>query len=269
MSPLCLSAEVHAVLVNHSIPDKVLKKTQFPPSEAMDVCQQNSAWRCLIKKMQRVQHRALTCLNNMLESMDVDSLGGAAGLQAAAHHLSSLVFSLPEVPRDEEFLEAVTSAVRSLLHTMAAKKIPQCMTAQQLMGLSEAVSSCEVVSVRVNALAILGITGSTLAKEVGTAQTLQMIGSALLGVASKDSDLVVNGEALDALIDVFADGAEAEKAARELNLLSALKTLQPVFKSRIRKEGRSRYNAAQLCVLENIKVNLRRFIGYLESLMRK
>lgn len=48
------------------------------------------------------------------------------------------------------------------------------MTPQQLMSLSEAGTCCEVVSVRVNAVAILGITGSTLAKEKGTAATLQV-----------------------------------------------------------------------------------------------
>jgi hypothetical protein len=60
-----------------------------------------------------------------------------------------------------------------------------------------------------------------------------MIGNALLQVASKDANLVVNGEALDALLDVFADGDEAEKAARNIQLLTALKTLQPVFKSKV------------------------------------
>lgn len=48
------------------------------------------------------------------------------------------------------------------------------MTPQQLMSLSEAATRCDVVSVRVNAVAILGITGSTLAKEKGTAETLQV-----------------------------------------------------------------------------------------------
>lgn len=51
----------------------------------------------------------------------------------------------------------------------------QCTTPQQMMSLSEAATRCDVVSVRVNALAILGITGSTLAKEKGTAETLQVL----------------------------------------------------------------------------------------------
>lgn len=269
LSPLCLSAEVHGALVSHSVPEKILKKTQFPSSVAMDVCRQDPVWKCLIKKMQRVQYRALTCLHNMLSTMDAESLGGATGLQAIAQHLSSLVFSAAEIPKEEEFLEAVTSAMRSLLQVISSKNIPQCMSPQQLMSLSEAATRCDVVSVRVNALAILGITGSTLAKEKGTAEILQMIGSALLQVASKDVHLVVCGEALDALFDVFADGDEAETAAKNINLLPSLKALQPVFKAKIRKEGKGKYSPEQLCVLDNIKVNLRRFIGYLETVVKK
>ncbi|XP_034385360.1 HEAT repeat-containing protein 3 [Cyclopterus lumpus] len=269
MSPLCLSAEVHEALIQHSIPEKVLKNTEFPKKEAMDVCQQIPSWRGLIKKIQRVQSRALTCLHSILSTMDPESLGGAAALQAAAQHLSTLVFGAAEIPKDEEFLEAVISAMRSLLQMIASKNIPQCMTPPQLMSLSEAATRCDVVSVRVNAVAILGITGSTLAKEKGTAETLQMIGNALLQVATKDTNLVVNGEALDALLDVFADGDEAETACKHIQLLPALKAFQPVFKAKIRKEGRGKYSPQQLCVLDNIKVNLRRFIGYLEKVVKK
>ncbi|XP_054626821.1 HEAT repeat-containing protein 3 [Dunckerocampus dactyliophorus] len=269
VSPPCLSAEVHGALINHNIPQKVLKKTQFPGQEAMDVCRQTPYWGSLIKKMRRVQSRALTCLHSILSSLDADSLGGAAALQEAALHLSSLVFGQAEIPRDEEFLEAVISAMRSLLQMTASKNIPQVISVQQLMSLSEVAARSHVVSVRVNAVAILGITGSTLAKERGSAETLQMIGNALLQVATKDADLVVNGEALDALFDVFADGDEAETAAQNIQLLPALKTLQPVFKAKLRKAGRDACSPQQLCVLNNVKVNLRRFVGYLETLVKK
>uniref|UniRef100_A0AAX7UNQ3 SYO1-like TPR repeats domain-containing protein n=1 Tax=Astatotilapia calliptera TaxID=8154 RepID=A0AAX7UNQ3_ASTCA len=255
--------------IENSLSHTVLKKTEFPKKETVNLCHQNPSWRGLIKKMERVQSRALTCLHSILSTMDAESLGGATALQEAAQHLSSMVFGAPEIPKDEEFLEAVISAMRSLLQMIASKNIPQCMTPQQLMSLSETATRCDVVSVRVNAVAILGITGSTLAKEKGTAETLQMIGNALLQVATKDPELVVNGEALDALFDVFADGEEAETAAKNISLLPALKALQPVFKTKIRKEGKGKYSPQQLCVLDNIRVNLRRFIGYLEKVLKK
>ena len=62
-----------------------------------------------------------------------------------------------------------------------------------------------------------------------------------MNVASKDTNLVVCGEALDALFDVFADGEEAERAAQNINLLSALKALQPVFKAKV-PAGRHTYS---------------------------
>uniref|UniRef100_A0A671M1C0 HEAT repeat-containing protein 3-like n=1 Tax=Sinocyclocheilus anshuiensis TaxID=1608454 RepID=A0A671M1C0_9TELE len=256
-SPLCLSAELH----------KILKKTFMMFVVFIQICENPILILFVSFRMHRVQCRALTCLHNILSSMDTESLGGASGLQAVAQHLSSLVFS--SALKDEEFLEAVTSALRSLLQIMATKNIPQGMTPHQLMIFCEAATSCELVSVRVNALAILGITGSSLSKEKNTADTLQLIGNALLNIAMKDSNLVVCGEALDALFDVFADGDEAEKAGKNINLLSSLKALQPGFRAKLRKEGRGKYSPCQLCVLDNIRINLKRFLSYLENLQRK
>ncbi|XP_061450038.1 HEAT repeat-containing protein 3 [Rhineura floridana] len=269
LSPLCLSAEVHTALRNHLIPKKTLEKTAFPNSVAVDICMASPAWKPLIKKLNMVQYRALTCLHSILLVSDMDCLGGPLMLQSLSQHLSQLIFSQPEFPKEIEFLEAVTSALRALLQMLAANNIPQCMSPEQLMTLCEAgIHSCNV-SIRVNVVSILGIAGSVLAKLEDTVQTLKMIGKFLLDVATKDSSLVVVGEALDALFDVFADGKEAEKAAEQLKLLYALKEFQPVFKSRMRKEGKGHYSTDQLCVLDNVKLNLRRFIAYQEMLERK
>lgn len=73
----------------------------------------------------------------------------------------------------------------------------------------------------------------------------QTIGCFLLEVATKDPSLVVVGEALDALFDVFADGSEAERASVQIRLLSALKEFQPVFKMKVRgPRVRSAYASA-------------------------
>lgn len=266
MSPLCLSAEVHSAFLNNLIPKKILEKTAFPNSVALDICVHNPSWKPLIKKMNTVQCRALTCLHSILLVSDVDCLGGASALQSLAQHLSQLIFSKTELPEDTEFLEAITSALRALLQTMASKNISQCMTPEQLLALCEASIHSSNASVRVNVVSILGISGSVLAKVQDTAETLKMIGKFLLEVAMKESSLVVAGEALDALFDVFADGKEAEKAAVQMKLLPALKEFQPMFKMRIRKEGKGQYSTDQLCVLDNVKMNLRRFIAYQETL---
>uniref|UniRef100_A0A8C3P0A0 HEAT repeat containing 3 n=1 Tax=Cyanoderma ruficeps TaxID=181631 RepID=A0A8C3P0A0_9PASS len=266
LSPLCLSDEVNSAFLNNLIPKKILEKTAFPNSVALDICMHNPSWKPLIKKLNAVQCRALTCLQSILLVSDVDCLGGASALQSLAQHLSQLIFSKSELPTDTEFLEAVTSALRALLQTMASKNISQCMTPEQLLALCEAGIQSSNASVRVNVVSILGISGSVLAKEQDTAETLKMIGKFLLEVAMKDSSLVVAGEALDALFDVFADGKEAEEAALRIKLLPTLKEFQPVFRMRIRKEGKGQYSTDQLCVLDNVKMNLRRFIAYQETL---
>ncbi|XP_025892256.1 HEAT repeat-containing protein 3 [Nothoprocta perdicaria] len=268
MSPLCLSDEVNSAFLNYLIPKKILEKTAFPNSVALDICMHNPSWKPLIKKLNTVQCRALTCLHSILLVSDVDCLGGASALQSLAEHLSQLVFSKMEFPKDTEFLEAITSALRALLQTMASKNISQCMTPAQLIALCEAGIHSSNSSVRVNVVSILGISGSVLAKSENTAETLKMIGKFLLEVAMKESSLVVAGEALDALFDVFADGKEAEKAAVQIKLLPALKEFQPVFKMRMRKESKGEYSADQLCVLDNVKMNLRRFIAYQETLVK-
>ncbi|NWI98274.1 HEAT3 protein, partial [Crypturellus undulatus] len=268
MSPLCLSDEVNSAFLNYLIPKKILEKTAFPNSVALDICMHNPSWKPLIKKLNTVQCRALTCLHSILLVSDVDCLGGASALQALAEHLSQLIFSKSEFPQDPEFLEAITSALRALLQTMASKNISQCMTPEQLIALCEAAIHSSNSSVRVNVVSILGISGSVLAKSENTAETLKMIGKFLLEVAMKESSLVVAGEALDALFDVFADGKEAEKAAVQIKLLPALKEFQPVFKMRMRKEGKREYSTDQLCVLDNVKMNLRRFIAYQEMLVK-
>lgn len=72
----------------------------------------------------------------------------------------------------------------------------------------------------------------------------------MLQVATRDPELVVNGEALDALFDVFADGEEAETAAKNIGLLPALKALQPVFKTKVPKINSS----LVICVLDNFSI---------------
>lgn len=79
-----------------------------------------------------------------------------------------------------------------------------------------------------------------------------MIGNALLQVATRDADLVVNGEALDALFDVFADGDEAETAAKNIQLLPALKALQPVFKAKVLKIYILEYFSLGMNSMQNI-----------------
>ncbi|XP_069460865.1 HEAT repeat-containing protein 3 isoform X2 [Ambystoma mexicanum] len=269
LSPLCLSDEVHSALINNLIPQKVVVKTASPNRTAVDICVKNPSWKLLIKKLNTVQYRALTCLHSILSVLDVECLGGTSALQRLAQHLSEILFSQKEMQEPEEFMEAATSALRALLQTMASHNLSECMSPEQLMSLREAGIHCKNRSVKVNIVSIVGITGSVLAKGTDTAEALKVIGNFLLEVATNDTSLVVAGEALDAIFDVFADGKESEKAATEIKLLQMLKNIQPVFKMKLRKEGKSQCSKDQMCVLDNVKTNLRRFIAYQEAMEKR
>ncbi|XP_036131831.1 HEAT repeat-containing protein 3 [Molossus molossus] len=269
LSPLCLSHEIHAALTNFLIPRKVFEKTAFPNSVAVDICSRSPTWKPLLRKMNTVQWRALVCLQSLVSLLEVEDLGGAPALQALAQHLTSLLFSQPDLAQQADFLEAISSALRALLQTMASKHISQCMAPEQLMTLCRVGAQSGSVGVRVNVVGIAGSTGSVLAREDGTLEVLKTIGCFLLEVATKDPSLVVAGEALDALFDVFADGREAERASVQIRLLSTLKEFQPVFKMKIRKEGRGKYSPDQLCVLNNVRMNLRRFVAYQETVEKR
>jgi hypothetical protein len=41
------------------------------------------------------------------------------------------------------------------------------------------------------------------------------------------------------------------------------------FFLQIRKEGRGKYSPDQLCVLDNVKMNLRRFVAYQETVEKR
>ncbi|EMP35938.1 HEAT repeat-containing protein 3 [Chelonia mydas] len=270
MSPLCLSAEVHAALMNNLIPKKILEKTAFPNSVAVDICMHSPSWKPLIRNSLKQRH--VPPLAPMLRRSQV---GLRVALSAGA--APTVPISHGSQPVGAAGVVAVCGALWLPLCVGAGggtcRLLPRsrteprhCMTPEQLMTLCEAGIHSSNISVRVNVVSILGIAGSVLAKVEDTAETLKMIGKFLLEVAMKDSSLVVAGEALDALFDVFADGKEAEKAAVQIKLLPALKEFQPVFKMRMRKEGKGQYSTDQLCVLDNVKMNLRRFIAYQEKL---
>ncbi|KAM5297263.1 HEAT repeat-containing protein 3 isoform 2-T2 [Glossophaga mutica] len=210
LSPLCLSHEVHTALTSFLLPRKVFEKTAFPNSIAVDICSRNPTWKPLVRKMTTVQCRALLCLQSLVSLLEVEHLGGAPALQALAQHLSTLLFAQPDFAQHVDFLEAISSALRALLQTMASKNIPQCMTPDQLMTLCRAGIQSANVGVRVNVVSILGITGSVLAREDGTLETLK-----------------------------------------------------------IRREGRGKYSPDQLCVLDNVRANLRRFVAYQEAVHRR
>uniref|UniRef100_A0A2K6GIL0 HEAT repeat containing 3 n=1 Tax=Propithecus coquereli TaxID=379532 RepID=A0A2K6GIL0_PROCO len=214
LSPLCLSHEIHTALTNYLIPKKIFEKTAFPNSIAVDLCSRNPTWKTLIR--------------NLLSSWDYGHNHAAYkrdSCQSCFHMLVGLV---------------ECNTVNPLLFSQ------QCLTPDQLMTLCKAGIHSSNVGVRVNVVSILGITGSILAKEDGTLETLK--------VKQFPSNLTF----------FFIHQVKCVLKNTTQLILTALHKFQS-----IRKEGRGKYSTDQLCVLDNVKMNLRRFVAYQETVEKR
>ncbi|XP_019646919.1 PREDICTED: HEAT repeat-containing protein 3-like [Branchiostoma belcheri] len=253
MTPLCLSAETHTALISHSLPRKVLDRTVLP--EGCESLATSPHGQPVLKRLLTVQRRALLCLRNMLAVLDGEGMD-EAGLVQVGNHLMGL-FS---VSSDQEFQEAVTGAIRSLLQRMAAVQVTQPLSREQLCVLCDLGRQSLCPSVRANVVNAAGSMGSVLAKQPDSGEKLKLIGTFLMEVAGKDAVLWVVAEALDAMFDMFGDGPQVDAVAADIGLVAKLRQICPVFKSRVHKERRSL--GEHFPVVDNARVNLTRFIKY-------
>ncbi|XP_022082323.1 HEAT repeat-containing protein 3-like [Acanthaster planci] len=263
MSPLCLSDEIHGALVSHNLPQKVLVKCAFPDRALLQSLIVHSAGKTIFKGLLRVQSRALLCLQNMIAVIDLVALGGPEALTLVLNKLLILTMVEP-APTGDELVEALTSALRSVLQKMAInKQMPQALSEQHLTRLFGLGQGTQSEQVRVNIVAMLGSLGSLLAAKPETEQLLTAVGTQLSEVAMKDGSLWVTAEALDAIFDTFGDGATADAVAVKIGLVPKLKMLVPQLKARLR-QGKNQLGE-HMPVVINARHNLVRFIKYKES----
>lgn len=263
MSPLCLSAEVHGLLMNHEMPKKVLDKTSYPDKSLLQLLLKHKEGKPLFKGLLRVQSRALICLQNIISAVDVDSLGGTDALTVVFGILMNIVMRDPG-PKGEELIESLTSAVRAVLQKMALEKIsPKELSETHLLRLSSFAHGSNSDSIKVNTVGILGSVGNLLATQQGSEQVLQAIGERLLEVAMKDPSLWVVAESLDAIFDTFGDGQMADIIADRIDLVAKLKAIVPKLKAKL-KQSKSGLDE-HLPIVLSARTNLLRFITYKEA----
>lgn len=115
--------------------------------------------------------------------------------------------------------------------------------------------------IRANWLRMLGILGCLLSENL-----VKIIIGSLLQQCFKETDVWTLSEALDALMDTYADN-EWNRISYELNMVQKTKSLEKILKSKLRQQKREladRYPA--VCT---IRYNFSRFIKFIESEQRK
>ncbi|XP_071958717.1 HEAT repeat-containing protein 3-like [Antedon mediterranea] len=263
MSPLCLSSEIHNALVAQNIPVKVLAKLNFHEKSLLGQINSSTKYTFLASGLLRLQCRGLVCMQNLVTAVELEVLGGPPALIVVWEKLLALALS-DQVPSGEEFLEALTGALRSVIQKMSTiKQAPKGLTqhhVSQLCNLGKS-SACE--GIRVNILGMLGSIGSLLAFEETAEQTVAAIGIQLIDIATKDPSVWVIAEALDAIFDTFGDGKTADIVAENINLVAKLKNMLPQLKSKLRQNKSNLGD--RLPIVHNAKTNLIRFIKYKEK----
>ncbi|PIK50047.1 putative HEAT repeat-containing protein 3 [Apostichopus japonicus] len=263
MSPLCLSAEVHGLLIHHQMPKKVLEKTNYPDKSLLQDLLRHKEGKPLFRGLLRVQSRALICLQNIISAIDVESLGGTDALTMVFGILMAIVMREP-APKGEELIESLTSAVRAVFQKMALEKIsPKDLSETQLVRLSSFAQGSNSDGIKVNTVGILGSVGNLLATQQGSEQVLQAVGERLVEVATRDPSLWVVAEALDAIFDTFGDGQMADVVADRLELVAKLKVIAPKLKAKLKQSKVSL--SEHLPIVLNARTNLLRFIKYKEA----
>lgn len=263
MSPESLSAEMINAIVTVGVPEKVLHKSHFGEASVYEALRANEEGAKLLETVNTVQARALICLNNIVSALDTGLLGGQEVLAQLWTSLFSLTFESKValfVIRGEDFLEAASGVLRSVMEKLSSIPEPQCITAEHVTTLCRVTADTTCEAIKVKLISILGYIGKMAAKKDNTQEILKCLGTVFLDIANGQFSLWVICEALDAIFDTFADGPLVNAVADSIGLLVNLQQLVQVLKSRMKNEKRTLRE--HYPVVDAARVNLTRFIKY-------
>lgn len=263
--PLNISCEFHEALVGQNIVSKVMDHVSQLDEKLASLLVEHKLSAAVPKRVHAVRCRALLCIGNLAQALQPDDFGSTSGLVSTWTSLAQLAFVHMDF-EDLELLEASTSACRSVLQALAtaasnsgsgvAPPLPS-VSDEELRVLTQVGLQCSEPAVRTNVTRIMATLGCLL----GAHQTnvLKKVGQYLLEVSSKDSDIVVVTEALDATFDVFGEDT-TDAVAAEIDLVTKLRQVLPAFKSKVNQAKKTLGN--HYPVVMTARTNLIRFLKY-------
>ncbi|XP_032225464.2 HEAT repeat-containing protein 3 isoform X2 [Nematostella vectensis] len=246
--------------------DMVLEKALFGDIKIYESLSSLECGKEILTSLSMVQTRALICLNNITAAMETELLGGMDALGQLWTSLFDLTYSSDcrrYVTSEEDFLEAATGVMRSLMDKFASARTPQYVTTDQVSILCQCTTNASCEAIRVKLISTLGYIGKLAATRDDTGDVLKSLGVVLRDIAVSPSSLWVVAEALDAIFDTFADGPLVTSIASSIHLLVTLQQLVPVLKSRVKSERR--LLGEHTHVVDAAKTNLTRFIKYYKN----
>ncbi|XP_063238676.1 HEAT repeat-containing protein 3 [Bacillus rossius redtenbacheri] len=260
--PISLLPEVHEGVTAHQLVRKVWEKTVQAAENVLQMLGETEEGQQVLRKLATLRSRAFLCLNNLVSCLDVDDLGGCDKLYHMWTSIASLIITHRDV--DDSVLEAASAALRAVLQRLgelgAASYFSQ-LAESDLTMLFERQQHCKDANVRANLIRSVGILGSILvsAQTPASHQLVKAVGTLLLEAAAGEAELWVGAEALDTLMDVFAED-ETDRAAADIDLVQRLRALLPAVRHKVRQQRKCLGD--HHLVVTTVNANLKRFIAY-------
>lgn len=214
--------------------------------------------RTLTKKLKLLRVSCLLCLHNLCNVMTSEDLGGPGNIYKVWLDVGQHIFQGAN-KSDGHILEASTALMRATLeHLKGSPELFAGMSESDLEMILAGVRSCTEPEIRANWLRVLGTLGCLLPEPLVKGIMLFLLDSS----AQEEEDAWTISEAMDALMDMFADNDWPDIAA-QLNLGGRIRQLERVLKNKLRQQKRElgeRYSA-----VATVRTNLARFGKYVEK----
>lgn len=260
---LDLSSELCEVATKNKLMQTVLQKLILPAENVCSILSSNEDAKVLLKKVYVLRCRACLCVNNLVSMLDIEDLGGADYLYSVWTLLGETMVKQTE---EDVFLEAVTAAMRAVGFRLASVQNSKLklLSAADLVVLLKTGSITKDNNVRANIIRILASIGTLFASD--NLEITKIVGAFLLEISEKESTLWVIAEALDSIMDVFAEDS-TDHAAYELGLVTRLGIIAPALKNRFRQEQKKL--GEHHAVISTVASNINRFIKYKGSRLKQ
>ncbi|CAH0394634.1 unnamed protein product [Bemisia tabaci] len=238
---------------------RLLSKLEPPAENVCGILSSNKDSQRLLVKFKLLQTRSLFCFHNLVSGLDVQCLGGADKLFELWTSISQEVLKSFEV-QGEEFLEAASSAMRAIILKLAAEKYSSSIKLDQsdLEILFSATKKCPYDSIRAILIRNIGTFGTFFINSEQES-VLDAVGTFLLEMCNSSKEVWIIAEAVDALMDLYAED-ETDASAARINLVQRLQIGAPVLKTMIRSQKGKLGD--HLPLVSTVQSNLGRFIKY-------
>ncbi|KAL0851138.1 hypothetical protein ABMA28_007003 [Loxostege sticticalis] len=262
-----LPPEVMEAMISLEIFDKVWSRTQLPAQNVMMILKEYEGSQMIYKKLHNVQTRALLCINNMLSTLPIDSLGGVNRVYKIWVDAGKLVFQ--QNAENVNLLESATAVMRASLDKIKVKEngdINGCnlfsdMALTDIEMMLTGIKECQVPEIRANLIRMIGILALLLVNNLNdiTSNVICTITEFILEQAHKENEVWVLAEAIDTIVDLYSED-ETDVLAAKVKLVDKLAVLAPILKNKARQQ--KRLPKEYKVLVSTATSNLPRFIKY-------